>query len=250
MRTNLKDFDYYLSYKSKLEFLEKQNTELLNDGKILQERIPTVKDLLRQNALKTTILKYTFGESIEDVKKEFGKVINYANENWVGLWLLQLKPDQKLYQYTLSGYDEMLCMLSLGYLLDIVKADFEKLVNLIDKDGVKDFLLEFIIRAKLKNRTLITNENYQTRFDIPKVFKKLREAIIETDKIEAEKLTKEFIKQDWYKNHKGQGWYDSHKSKYDIYYGYWSFEAAAIVKIMGLDDSSFRNCDYYPKDLL
>jgi hypothetical protein len=30
-------------------------------------------------------------------------------------------------------------------------------------------------------------------------------------------------------------------------FGYWSFETAAIVKIMGLDDSSFRGCKYYPK---
>lgn len=32
--------------------------------------------------------------------------------------------------------------------------------------------------------------------------------------------------------------------------GYWAFEVAAIVKIKGLDDSSFRDHKYYPSQLL
>jgi hypothetical protein len=34
------------------------------------------------------------------------------------------------------------------------------------------------------------------------------------------------------------------------YFGYWSFESAAIVAALGLDDSSFRDNEYYPKDLV
>ncbi|MBK8927229.1 MAG: DUF1911 domain-containing protein [Crocinitomicaceae bacterium] len=75
-------------------------------------------------------------------------------------------------------------------------------------------------------------------------------AIEETDKSKSESLIKEFITKDWYKNHKDAGWYDSHKSKHNTYFGYWSFETAAIVVIKGLDDSSFRDCQYYPKDLV
>jgi hypothetical protein len=33
-------------------------------------------------------------------------------------------------------------------------------------------------------------------------------------------------------------------------FGYWSFETAAIVKIIGLYDSSFRDPQYYPRDLI
>jgi hypothetical protein len=36
----------------------------------------------------------------------------------------------------------------------------------------------------------------------------------------------------------------------DWYYGRWSFEAAAVVAIKGLDDASFRDNPYYPKDLV
>jgi hypothetical protein len=45
-------------------------------------------------------------------------------------------------------------------------------------------------------------------------------------------------------------WYDSHKSSKNDYYGYWSFEAGAIAKILNLDDSSLKDVAYYPYDLV
>ena len=43
---------------------------------------------------------------------------------------------------------------------------------------------------------------------------------------------------------------DSHKSSENVYYGYWSFEAGAIAKILNLDDSSLKDVPYYPYDLV
>ena len=33
-------------------------------------------------------------------------------------------------------------------------------------------------------------------------------------------------------------------------FGYWSFESGALVKILGLDDSSLKEVQYYPYDML
>ena len=41
-----------------------------------------------------------------------------------------------------------------------------------------------------------------------------------------------------------------HKAKEKLYYGYWSFEAGAIAKILNLDDSNLKNVPYYPYDLV
>lgn len=250
MRQKFKDIYYYFKNLPKYDAMIEQSNQRFKDGLIPNERIKISNDLFRNLKLSKTILKYTFGEPIEEVKKEFANVINYANENWVGLWTLKLSASKILNQYILSGYDEMLWMLSLGYLLDIPEDDFKKLVYLVDADGVKDILFEFIISAKLKDRKPISEESYRERFDIPRIFKKLREAIIDPDKSKAEKLVKEFIRVEWYRNHKGQGWYDCHKSAHDVYYGYWSFETAAVVKILGLNDSEFKDWQYYPKDLV
>lgn len=40
------------------------------------------------------------------------------------------------------------------------------------------------------------------------------------------------------------------ESKQNIYYGYWSFEAGAIAKILNIDDDSIKNISYYPYDLV
>ena len=94
-------------------------------------------------------------------------------------------------------------------------------------------------------------ESYQKYYVIPEVFKSLREAILEEDTIIAQSFIKQFIENEWYQNHKkaDSGWVDSHKSEHDLYVGYWCFEAAAITCIKGLDDSSYRDHPYYPKDL-
>ena len=54
-----------------------------------------------------------------------------------------------------------------------------------------------------------------------------------------------------------KGWYntdcevfEAHKSDQKIYYGYWSFEAGAAVKILGIDDSGLKDIPYYPYDLV
>ena len=64
------------------------------------------------------------------------------------------------------------------------------------------------------------------------------------------KNKKEYLEKYWYVGHKNMGWYDIHKAKEKLYYGYWSFEAGAIAKILNLDDSNLKNVPYYPYDLV
>ena len=46
------------------------------------------------------------------------------------------------------------------------------------------------------------------------------------------------------------GGHDDHKSKWNIHTGYWSFESGALVKILGLDDSTLKDQPYYPYDMV
>ncbi len=54
----------------------------------------------------------------------------------------------------------------------------------------------------------------------------------------------------WYQDQEeyDYAWYDSHDGLSTIYFGYWAFEVAAVVIMLDLDDSSFRDHEYYPKD--
>jgi hypothetical protein len=253
MRDKLKSKEHFDKWINEFYQSLDRVTNWIITGKTPIDRINIMKQSMVQTNINIILCKYSKGDSIKDLKIDLIKAINITYESWDGFWLIKTgKPIGSivLNQYGLSAYDQMLRMLSLSYLLDIPDNDFKKLVDVIDRDGVKDYLFEFIIRAKLHDREQITEESYREFFGVPKVFEKLRLAITETDKAKAEKLVKEFITKDWYKNHKDEGWYNSHKSKHDTYFGYWSFETAAVVKIMGLDDSTFRDCPYYPKDLV
>lgn len=74
--------------------------------------------------------------------------------------------------------------------------------------------------------------------------------IMNSTKEEAVLLLADFLKNQWYDLHEDCSWYDSHKSKSNLYCGYWSFDAAAIAKIMELDDSKLRLEQYYPYALM
>ncbi|MBE0464327.1 MAG: PoNe immunity protein domain-containing protein [Halomonadaceae bacterium] len=61
---------------------------------------------------------------------------------------------------------------------------------------------------------------------------------------------------DWYPRCAPAAWYDNHLSEddeyelADFYVGYWCFEAALIVALYDIDDTSFRDHPNYPADLV
>lgn len=55
----------------------------------------------------------------------------------------------------------------------------------------------------------------------------------------------------WYQACTKNGFYDTHNITNNFgYRGYWCFEAALIVKLYNIDDSSFRDHQYYPAALV
>jgi hypothetical protein len=247
MRDKLKNPQYWEEGISLTQKLRCQTIYKLKNGMIADDRINDVKQYLVDTYLRTIKSKYSAGYPSQELKNDLLEAIDLTYESWNNDSGVKFNYEGRYLNQFLK-YDEMLWMLSLGYLLDVDNEDFKKLVNVIDRHHIQDFLFEFIIRAKLKDRKSITEESYEHGWIL---FGKLRQAITETDKVTAEKLVKDFVRKDWYKEHKNTGWYNSHKNlHHDVYFGYWSFETAAVVKIMGLDDSSFRDCQYYPKDLI
>ena len=79
----------------------------------------------------------------------------------------------------------------------------------------------------------------------PDIFQIMKELVKERDKSD---LLEKYLKEDWY--NKEYECYEAHKSDQNIYYGYWSFEAGAIAKILKLNDSNLKNVPYYPYDLV
>lgn len=72
----------------------------------------------------------------------------------------------------------------------------------------------------------------------------------QSDKKEAVKCLKQYLTKYWYKGHSSEAWYNLHKKDINSYFGYWSFESGALVKVLGLDDSSLKGLQYYPYDMV
>ncbi len=252
MRDTQKDKNYFEAFiDSEYSSIEK-SLNMLNAGEIKEDRIQSVKKMTTYSYLQIIGAKYSLGlASFEEMKNDLCNGIQFLNESFIDNNGKIYDSKKKVYldQYYVHIHQEILQYLSLAYLLDIPEADFKVLINIIDRDNISDDLYEFIIKARFPNREQKRPEEYDfEKSVILKVYDKLRNATIQSDKNEASKLVKQFLEKGFY--HKNMNSYNSHKSRADIYSGYWSYEAAAVVKIMGLDDSSFINNQYYPKDLV
>jgi hypothetical protein len=250
MRTTIKDAAYFSNYRSEITSVIERSKQWIKEGKVPSDRMSIAIDGMRSNYLKLAIAGYSSGATKSEVSQNLLNAIKFLEPGGTDLWKLPDSKGQNYNQYILSAYDEILWMISLGYLLDIPTTDFNKMVTVIDTDGVKDILLEFIISAKVENRAPIDSESYKGPRVIPEIFLTIRQTLSESDKTKATNLINTFLEKDWFQKHKEAAWHNSHKSKHNVFFGYWSFESAAVVKIKGLDDSTFKNNQYYPKDLL
>lgn len=246
MRDKLKDINYFEEYIKLNNRSILRGITMLQDDKVSDNKINSFKDDIFIKKLRGLIASYSLGDNIESLKQEYYSVLMYLRECWSGE-IVKIRNDRD--QYLLEPHGRMLRMLSLGYLLDIADEDFQVLVDIIDRDNISDNLYEFIIKARFPDRKQKRPEEYDTEHSvILKVYDKLRKAIEQDNKEEASKLVKQFLDKGFY--HKHIGFYNAHKKNYNLYFGYWSFEAAAVVKIMELDDSCFIGHQYYPKDLV
>jgi len=72
-------------------------------------------------------------------------------------------------------------------------------------------------------------------------------ALHDKDKERASKRLQQYVEKEWIKGHNDLDWKNAHKEP--GYVGLWSFEAAALAKILGLDDSALKDNNHYPYDL-
>ena len=142
------------------------------------------------------------------------------------------------------GYIYMLWIISLGILLETDKKNIERLKKIVDKKNMNDAVIDFLLCASDIGYTNMTNRYYKEN-----PYAKTKEIIelAQTDKKEASKRLQVYMEKEWFKGHYDYEWKNAHKEP--GYVGYWSFETAAIVKILGLDDTSLKDNNHYPYDL-
>ncbi|MDR6546472.1 hypothetical protein J2810_002531 [Chryseobacterium rhizosphaerae] len=212
------------------EYIEEELEDLSGYGSEDTEEISETYKNLSKYSLDNMVAAYSAGEAISKIEEEYIRTLEYFTQNW----------EQS------NSYVQMVWMLSIGIMLNIEQKDFFKLVECVKNDNPNDYLVDFLIGSRVENWSIHKN------FKFSKPYKALTEVIdlAKSNKDEALKHLVSYLQKDWYKGHSDTGWYDAHKSKWNIHTGYWSFESGALVKILGLDDSSLKEQQYYPYDLV
>lgn len=77
--------------------------------------------------------------------------------------------------------------------------------------------------------------------------------VVQAEPGKRSKLMATFVK-NWYAGCRKAYWFWVHEDsvKYQRpswYVGYWCFEAAAVTQLLGIDDTLYRDNEYYPKDI-
>lgn len=185
-------------------------------------------NILISSYQKEINLLYSCGENLETIKEYYVKLLFYYSKMW----------DRKY------GYIELIKVLSLAVLFEVNKNELSGLEDKLIAEDFDDYLVNILIK-----KIDFTWRNSGVEFEFKGVYDCLKRILDNNGEVSCE-LLKEYLQEKWYDIHKECAWYDSHKSSKSIYYGYWSFEAGAIAKILNIDDSSLKNVPYYPYDLV
>jgi hypothetical protein len=142
-----------------------------------------------------------------------------------------------------GDYEHMVWLVSLAILVDVELEDFKRITDVVKRDKVRDKLLNFLIKYKQSDWMDISN-----RFIQKSPYEKLKRAIDESsEETGLRELSHYLNKGIWYKGHSDASWYDNHKrTKVNVFFGYWSWEAAALVKAKGWSDENLKDNEYYP----
>lgn len=141
------------------------------------------------------------------------------------------------------GYLNILWLVGIGVLLEVPKDEMKKLQKCIERQKINDFVLNFLINVYLGY-----DRKLELCFEKENPYKKVVEIIKLSlaDKEKGSERLIKYMKSEWFKGHYDYDWKNAHNEP--GYYGFWSFETAAIAKILGLDDSKLKDSNHYPYD--
>ena len=240
------DLQYFKNFiESKIKLNDKTLSQI-HSGEITEKNAPGAYHIIFGSKLEILISKYSNGDSIEKIKEEYISVLDFMVNGWndIAVKFQKGRPPKRIMldKYFLMPYNYMIWMLSFAILLRVSKVETEILWKLIEAGNIKDELIISLLSYLTGNELI--NETEKTTY-------KPFSGLISAQKlINAENKMKNYLEK-WHQNTKLLTWHNYTPDEDNYYYfGKWSFEAAAVTCIMGLDDSTYREHQYYPKDLV
>ena len=196
-------------------------------------------------AIDLIALQYSAGAPIEELRALFVAALGYFEEyaDFSARHNKELNVDDQVPHIPLgdSEFDKANRLVCFAILLGL-ESQLSRVAALIDYNcAVADGMLERLLAVYLEERS----DTDECTRHLP-YFKTLK--IFQASSSERPNLMEDYLA-DWYKSSRREPYFESHK-RADVFRGYWSWEAGAIAVALDIDDSSFRDAQFYPRDLV
>lgn len=210
------------------------------------------------DALDLISLQYSAGGDINFIKELYPYLLHWTDEYAETSHLYNLSPDADgrfVWHIALNTEDYWyiaLRLISFGLLTGYAN-QMGRVMPIIDYTEAvpegqdKDGLIERLVAPFISDRGVPPTEAMR---HLP--YRKLIKVFDAEEGIRPE-LMLQYL-EDWYDASRREPYHDQHPQP-DIrsgisYYGYWSWEAAAVTWLLNIDDTIYREHQFYPKDLV
>ena len=247
---------YYRLNQELAKLLTEASLEAIKEMGGVQRSEPASQGSIFNDKLEILKLHYTAGCPIEDLRPRYAEVIRalgewHAAEHEYSKWLAadsgkDLRVDMTPIHFEDPFHFQLaLDVVSLGVLLGEGDA-LRQIAHWMASARGTDMLFEYLLSPA------VSDPRHNTDFFHVRPYDPLIDAFYTARTPEESGAFVKTYLEGWYQSFKGVPWHDGHlkaTDEYIPYYGYWSFEAAAVCVIHGIDDASFRDHMVYPKDL-
>ncbi len=227
----LEDYKHFLESEA-IPILESDLAESVVDA---QKKV-MVNFSVFQDQVELTILKYTLGKDIDEVRAACEKSVKYLKEY---AELTGTEADAMIDIYALVVWT-----LSIGYLCEVPFPDLGDKLPFVKEDMLVGRLYHAFDSSFMPSRKIL----------FPKLYGSLCQAMGVYDEEERNQLLLSFL-QGYFGGLEEYeaAWSGSHMEQdpeYFTHFGYWAFELAALVDMIGWNDFGLRDSPLYPKDLV
>lgn len=209
-------------------------------------RLMDMTELLANDATAYLINCYSAGHPIDDLRNFYDRAVEYwetyAHYNQAYNDSGERESSWAHVPLASPKYHQALAMTCFGLLLG--KQDMlKRLAPLLDYcNDARDGLLERLFSCCIDGREPGANI---CRRNLP--YSKTL-AIFSAPAADRPQLMARYLAE-WYQSSRREDYFNRHEAGYD-FVGYWSWEAAAITLVLGIDDTGYRDMPYFPKDIV
>ncbi len=226
MRDRRKDLNHFNEMIEGLVYGEQLMVPKLESGELSENAILANRISLLKYMYEILYCQYSMGSSLGEMQQTLERIVDYHAKGFLSLR---------------HAYSKAINIVSVAYCLGMSAEDWTPFIKELEELGEYDRLMGHIATEMGMDLSIPSKTKRVPYGHLVKVFD--ASASQEVD------IIKEYLTRHWYKGHDDSYWHGNHKDE-KLYFGYWCFESAAVVKILGLDPEEFNGVDYFPIDIL